>query len=354
MKILYITYINMDKALSGSAVRPIKLLDEFIISDYQVELLSGSFTKKEHKERKEKVEKLIERIKKGEKFDFCYIESISGLLYKFYNKYEYNLWDAIKKAEIPIGIFYRDIYWKFAKEFNYTSFKYRILNFLCCIELKKICKIMDVVFVPSIEMSKYMPKANYIPLPPGCDNIKVIDSKNDIPSFIYVGGVSYNYGTDLMLNAFKLVNQSLKVNLNLVCRLSEINIVNDFIKNENYTWLKVFHASGKELEQIYAMSDYAIISLRKKTYHNFCMPVKFFEYMSFEKPVLSTNCNAVAQIINNNNLGLIVEDNPEDFAEGIKNFLKQDINFYKNNIKNFKDKNKWGNRVRTITENLLK
>lgn len=356
MRILYVTYIDMDKPFSGSTVRPRKLLDAFLASGHDVELLSGTFNKRDHSKRKRDVESVIRRIKGGEKFDLCYIESISGLLYKFYNKYEYRLWYTLKKAGIPMGVFYRDIYWKFPELFPAGSIKGRLQYFLCKIELNKICKLMDVVFVPSVEMSKFMPKkARYIALPPGCESYNIQNVKNEVPSFIYVGGTSYNYGTDVMLEAFEQANKSREVKLNLVCRKNESKIIDEFLKkcDDKPNWLNIAHATGDELQKYYLKSDYAIYPLRKNEYYDFALAVKFYEYISFEKPILSTDCKVISNIVSQNGLGLVKGCYVSSLADGILEMIEADYENYRKNVIVFKNNNTWGKRIDLIIDSLM-
>ena len=357
MKILYVTYIDMDKSFSGSTVRPKKLLDAFLASGYNVELLSGAFTKNDHNKRRREVEAVIQRIEAGEKFDLCYIESISGLLYKFYNKYEYKLWHALKKVGIPTGIFYRDIYWKFPKLFPAGSRKGRLQYFLCRLELNKICKLMDVVFVPSKEMAEYMPKGvRYIALPSGCENYELQTVKNEIPAFIYVGGTSYNYGTDIMLEAFESINKRKKIVLNLICRKDETKLIDEFLKTRGGKpeWLNIIHASGKELQKYYFQSDYAVYPLRRNVYYDFAVAVKLFEYISFEKPILCTDCKVISKIVSQNGLGKVKNCDVKSFADGISEMVEEGAEKYHKNIITFKNNNTWGKRVDLIVDSLLR
>lgn len=354
MKILYINYIDTNSVTSGSNVRPVKIMNALKNSGNDVEVLTGVFSKNDHSERKSNVISLIKRIKDGERFDLCYIESISGLLYKYYNKYEIDLLKTIKKAEIPMGIFYRDIFWKFAKLFGLVSHRRKIENFLCKKELKRYCKLMDVIFVPSMEMAEHMPKGNYCALPPGCDEIDVNRvCGNAVPTFIYVGGTSYQYGADIMLEAFKKVNESIPVKLNLVCRPDETEIIDDFMRrNIDTDWLNVIHASGSELDKYYDDSDYAIFSGRRSKYFDFAMPVKIFEYISHEKPIVSTDCKAL-EFIGNNGLGYIVNDNSDSLSEGILRMIDTGAEKFVPDIRVYKKNNTWAKRAEKIQRELL-
>lgn len=353
MKVLYIMYIEENDFNSGSSARPQRMFKAFREAGHDVEVISGSI-KYNSKKRKKDIISLIKRIKSGEKFDLCYVEPPSGLINRFNNFYEFNLWKQIKKSKIPMGIFYRDIYWKFYKDFDFNSIKYKLISILCSIELKKILRYFNIIFIPTLAMSKYLPKAKYVELPSACEEgIEIKKENTEIPTFIYVGGATYRYGTDLMLNSFKKVNETVKVNLNLICRPSEMPIIDEFLKTGTYPWLNIFHLSGKELNEIYNKSDYAIIPLRNIEYHSFCMPVKLFEYVSYEKPILTTCCKYIAEFVRNYDIGEIVEDNEEDMTKGILKLINGDYQKYKENLKYCKEKNMFSERVKTIINALI-
>jgi len=82
------------------------------------------------------------------------------------------------------------------------------------------------------------------------------------------------------------------------------------------------------------------------------VPVKLFEYVSHLKPIISTNCDEMAQIVRENNVGLVVDDNPEQLIEGISKLLNDNDQFqeYKKNCKLMRENNTWNKRVETIMQ----
>ena len=110
MLILYITYIDFGEGVSGSGVRPQKMLRAFEQEGHEVKLLSGG--QGNLRTRKKRLEALAETDKwlDSHRPDLCYIESpVQPILWGFDRK----LIRKIHKLGIPLGYFYRDYYRKY-------------------------------------------------------------------------------------------------------------------------------------------------------------------------------------------------------------------------------------------------
>ena len=115
-KIIFHIPLPLDEiAQSGSRIRPLKMLSAFENLGFEVNIVSGY-----GKQRKTKIKSLINRIKKGEKFDFIYSESSTQptLLtekhhYPTFPNLDFNFFKFCKKNGIKISLFYRDIQWRF-------------------------------------------------------------------------------------------------------------------------------------------------------------------------------------------------------------------------------------------------
>ena len=71
MRILYINYVDDKKLLSGSSVRPAKILKAFSESGHEVIVLSGN---QFNSDRVRKVKNMLKELKHV-RLDLCYIES---------------------------------------------------------------------------------------------------------------------------------------------------------------------------------------------------------------------------------------------------------------------------------------
>src|SRR5699024_1878719 len=105
---------------SGSSVRPNKMIEAFQNIGYKVEIIMGDGKKKK-------------KIKKREKYDFLYSESsnLPTLLtethhFPRYPFLDFRFFRFCKKHNIKIGLFYRDVHWKF-DHFKKGKSKYKLI-----------------------------------------------------------------------------------------------------------------------------------------------------------------------------------------------------------------------------------
>lgn len=357
-RILYVTFVDMDKNMkTASSVRPQKIYHAFQDMGVEVKLLSGPDN--QYKDRKENVKDIMAWLEKNRP-KMCYIEPPSG---PFLCPYDLKLLKILKKKEIPISIFYRDAYWKFPymgiqKMHILNKLKQRVVYYMQKRDWKVIEKTCSRIYFPSVSLAEYFVHDNISILPPGCELIDIVDTRNkedEIPTAIYVGGVTERYGAYLLLDAFSKMNESRTyVKLNIICPKEQWECLPlEYQKCKLKGWLKVNHISGKEnLKELYQKSDFAVLPLKKNDYNDVAVPVKLFEYVSHLKPIISTNCDEMAQIVRENNVGLVVDDNTEQLIEGISKLLNDNDQFqeYKKNCKLMRENNTWNKRVETIMQ----
>ena len=102
MKLLYITFIDMNNSpKSGSAVRPLKMLQAFRTMDIEIIVLSGQDNKLNVRRRN--VKKIKDKLKSWRP-DICYIEPPSGPMF-YYG--DIRLIKMLHKERVPMSIFYR-------------------------------------------------------------------------------------------------------------------------------------------------------------------------------------------------------------------------------------------------------
>lgn len=360
LKVLFIAFIDFDGQYgSGSAVRPFRMLEAFKNLGYDVKVLEGATGKKNIKQRRKNVKATIKWIQNHD-VDICYVEPPSG---PFFCTLDLKLLTILKKKKIPIGLFYRDAYWKFPN-FVYTKgFKEKVKAKIICKMQKRDWKVFEntckCIYFPSGLLASYFVKDDILTLPPGCQlekNEKAREN-NNLKSAIYVGGATEQYGIYLLLDSFNRINANgLKVQLICVCPKNEWNLLPiKYREYEKKSWIKIFHiSSGKTLDNIYKQVDFSIIPRLKSEYTDLAMPIKLFEYLSKCKPVISTNCTESAQFIEKNGIGIIVEDNVESLVMGINKIISdQDgYNLLLENCAKTRAENTWEERVKKVVHDL--
>lgn len=346
--ILYITFVDFKNLSTASSLRPYEMYKSFLNNGYNVTLLTG--LQNRMLERWKNVFLFYKNIRKGH-FDFCYVELPSGPIFNFC---DHLLMMYIHYKKIPIGVFYRDAYWKFPSWNNFNKVKGFIVKSMNKFDLfifKRICK---VVYFPSRTMADLFNVKYKLPLPPACRNDLYNEDILLKRKIIFVGAISKQCGIQLLLEAFDLLNENKQdlIYLNLVCR----NINDYIIPYINKPWLKIFKGySGDSLKNIYADSDFAIIPREKDVYTDFAVPVKLFEYISFGKPIISTDCKETRKVIEKYDIGIICDDNPQSIKKAIiKIYHDYDNNIieYKKNLRKAINENLWSTRVDFIDETL--
>lgn len=347
--ILYITFVDFDEQKSGSSVRPKKIYDAFNSIGVNVKLLEGQQNNK--KSRWEKVWKYFKEIK-NKKYDLCYVEPPSGVIFNICDHLLLLYISKIKK--VPTGVFYRDAFWKLSEDYPKKGLKTKIIVLMHKFDWNIFKITSKVIYFPSESFAEHFHHDKKVILMPGAEKIEGL-SNGDDNTFIYVGGIEGGYGADLLLASFKSAyNINKDIKLNLVCR-NENDITNKYKDEE---WLNLFIGkSGKdELKEIYDKSKYAIVTFNKGGYMDLAVPIKLFEYISYEKPILSTDCKEISKIINKYNIGKVAKHNSEDLSKAIIEMISDEKSYiiYKDNIKNkvLKD-SLWVDRVLVVMDTLL-
>ena len=177
---------------------------------------------------------------------------------------DYRFFRAVHQRKIPIGVFYRDLYWQFpsfSKSVHWLKALFAIPFYKN--ELKLYAKTAKVVFVPSIEFAKILPiipPKKIVELPPGGDPIHCLPERNrDEIGLVYVGSVAPPiYDISEMLAEFTRLK-----NLPIKCTIYARK--DDWDKHKFYYSVpenvNISHCSGSQLE--------------KKTGASSCQPLIF-------------------------------------------------------------------------------
>ncbi len=304
-----------DNPKVGSSVRPKMMLAAFRQMGYDVDEVTGN-----GKERKKKIGMIKKNIDSGIKYDFIYSESrnVPTLLTEeshvpLYPLMDFRFFNICRKKNIKIGLFYRDMHWKFDlfKE-SVALHKRMILVPMFKYDLKKYKKLVDVLYIPTNLLERYLPNGFILKeLPPGGnlheDILKEKEGKKyniDKLKIFYVGGVDGLYD---MRTLFQAVKKNEKVSL-IVCTPKE-----QWEKaKENYRSLlcnriKVVHKKNNELDSYYKWADVVSVCFEKNKYTELATPIKAFEAISYGVPIIASKNTAISKKIKEENIGWVID-----------------------------------------------
>jgi glycosyltransferase involved in cell wall biosynthesis len=349
--LMHMPYPFPQELISGSRVRPYQMYKAFLELGYKVKLIAGL--------RPARKKQILDLIHCGNTNDiaFCYSEPSTLPVHPVW---DYLLYFFLAKSRIPTGIFYRDAYWKLTTWYSYKGLKTRFPWLRYRLDLLVFSWVATVIFFPSQTMADFFSLAPpKIPLPPGGQTMAgecYLRPVDEIKTVVYVGGISQQYGLEILLQALELANKKVALDLELVCRQDEFMRQRSILaKHDGAEWLHVYHFTGKDLEQIYRRSAIAVIPRLKNLYNDLAMPVKLFEYLSYGLPIVATNCTEMANFISRNGIGLIAEDNAHSLAGRILQ-LVEDKSLYdqlrRNTRLTLENGNRWTDRARFVAEQL--
>lgn len=362
-KILYITFTDLNAtAKAGSELRPQKMLAALQETSSEVRYVSG--IQNNYKARLGAYRTVMAWLKEWRP-DLCYIEPPSGPLFFACDR---QLIRKLHALHVPIGLFYRDAYWRFPElvgdSSKHRSLKDKLKSKLIFLMQQRDWKLYKNcckrIYFPTKLMSSYFDCEQAGVLPPGCtNNYKKEKPGNSIPRAIYVGGATELYGVPLLLDAGALVNEK-KTVLN-ICIVTSEQGWNSFLEkhpkyNAPFSWIELHHLdAGLELEALYRTCDFAIIPRVKNTYHDFAFPVKLSEYLSHLLPVVSTDCFETEKFIEAAKIGITAKDTATEFAEALLKMTEDNQlrdRCYKNSIV-AREQNLWTRRAETVINDLV-
>ena len=357
---------NIDRsAKSGSSKRPLKMIEAFKENGYKVDVVMGYAN-----ERKRQIEIIKDNIKKGTKYDFLYSESSTMPTALTEKKHfpmhpflDFSFMKYCRKKGIKIGLFYRDIHWKFNHYKNNVSLWKRFITVpFYRYDLYQYRKLLDVLYVVSFDVEKYLPKKNRDSkvnykidiLPPGCERVNLSDDKenyNELKIF-YVGGISkelYNFKKLL-----EVVKNKEKIILKICCRENEWEKVKkeyDEFLGDN---IKVVHLTGEELKGCYEEADICSLLFDESEYMKMAMPVKTFEYLSNNKPIIATRGTVAGKFVEENEIGWTIRYDKNEI-EKLLDYLvsnKQVIETIKAKQKKVIKNKLWTERAKKVINDL--
>lgn len=352
---------------SGSNIRPLKMKQAFEEAGYLVDFVYGY-----GKERKKKIKFIKEQIKKGIEYDFLYSESstMPTLLteknhFPKYINLDFDFFAYCRKHGIKIGLFYRDVQWKFdIYTQNIKWFKKIISIPMYKYDLYKYRSLVDVFYLPTEEMKEYLKEESKLLLKsevlmPGCVSYipkkkKSQFSKGDTLAILYVGGVDKIYDLSIFFETIK--NIDAKVHAYVCCRQNEWRKAFNKYDKALSDRVTIIHESGSGLEKYYEMVDICCAFAGEGEYMKMAMPVKIFEYLGHEIPIIATKNTVAGNFVDEKQIGWSVDYSEKALEMCLKHIINNPniIDQIKLNEKCIREDHTWTARAKQVINDLTK
>lgn len=349
------------KATSASGIRPLKMLEAFKSLGFNVDVVDGYSD-----ERKKTFSHIRTKIRKSIRYQFIYSESSTMPTaltdphhLPIHPLIDFSFFRFCKRHGIPIGLFYRDIYWRFEnynREVN-TS-KAAFAKMFYWFDLLNYKNCLDRLFLPSLEMGAYVPLVNsarHCSLPPG-HSVNTYDSYvGDCDSgrplkLFYVGGMSSHYQ---MHKLFEVVGRMNGVQLTVCTRKSEWEAVRAEYPTVESN-IHVVHESGEAMETLLKAADVALLFVKPQGYRSFVAPVKLYEYIGFHKPVIASEGTLAGRFVRDSQVGWAIPYEKEALANLLVRLQKRpgELKRAKENAAQIAPVHTWKARAKLVIKEL--
>ncbi len=307
-------------AKSASGRRPVLMREAFSAIGYDVYDVSGGPTERMHR-----ISQLESKIKAGLTIDFVYSESATsptgvGRPYSRHSSLTRDLsfLEFCSKQNIPVGLFYRDVYWQFAA---YTKLvRWPLSTFLRVLykwDLRRYKRAGMTIYLPSMKMQKWIPILSpevFKALPPGANVVEHSDTAEfSAPiRLLYVGGLGSHYRLQETVEAIAGRDD---VELTICTRETEWSLNEAIYSSLLAQNVRIVHSSGRALIDLYARADICILAVEPFDYWEFAVPFKLFEYLGNGKPIIASRGTYSAEFVQAEDLGWVVRYGSNELAQ---------------------------------------
>ncbi len=291
---------------SASGVRPWRMVEAFRAIGLEVDVVCGYAA-----ERARSIGEVEARLAAGDRYAFAYCESSTEptLLTERHHLPTHPLMDfaflrRLRSRGVPIGLFYRDIYWRFP---GYGAglpwWKAAGAKLFYRWDLLQYRRLLDRLYLPSMAMARHVPlvdPARMAALPPACTD-SPIDLRQDAAlRLLYVGGMGAHYR---MHELFRAVAGLDDVRLTVCTREAEWLAVRDEYPLPAGGNIRVVHRAGAGLTELFEDADVGILCVEPHAYWDFAAPVKLYEYIGAGRPVIASAGTWSARFVTSEGVG---------------------------------------------------
>lgn len=301
---------------SASRQRPNKMLEAFSAIGFRVLRLSGFPF-----QRRVGFDDLRRRAARGQRIEFVYSENstqpnalATSIRRGFAPLLEARIFGFCRSRGIPVGQFYRDVYWRFPEKQASVPLLRRIaMQVGYRVDRAVLMRLGAHIFLPSMPMAAIVPfpVARCTALPPGAE-VRQSSTPRDGLELLYVGGVGPGHEVDEALRALRDVPG---VSLTMVVPQPAWEAHRERYRPLLTERVEVLHASADQLAELYDRAAVCLLLVRPNQYRRFAVPMKLYEYIGSGKPTLASRGTLAGDLVEEMGAGFTVTDSAADIRQ---------------------------------------
>jgi glycosyltransferase involved in cell wall biosynthesis len=259
-----------------------------------------------------------------------------------------------RRHRVPVLTYIRDAYPLFPEYANRSSVKKRISHRLFLSAFRSLATVSDVVGYPSEGLARAL-GFDFRPavlLPPGAPEPRPVARREDANQLLHVGSLRNPVlGQDILFGAIEHVRRD-GLDIGVVC----VARPGDDPAGPLPDWVEVHRASGDAIDAVLPRVFATVIPRHRTPYNDLAVPVKVMDYLSYGRPMITTDCLETAIIVEAAGSGLVVGDNTAAFAAAIGELAQAPadvLDRYSEHARRAAVGHSWDHRGRQVLDILL-
>lgn len=216
---------------------------------------------------------------------------------------------------IPVLTYIRDAYQLFSDYGKAASLRQRMSAAAFRPMVSALGAVSTWLAFPSLGLAGAVLRdaSTAVLLPPGSPAPISVPRLPHADRLLFVGDARLPaHGADRLIESVKRVRSSgTPIELEVVCRLGQEPPA------PHPPWLHVVRAEGPALAERLPRIIACVIPRPRGPYNDLAVPVKLYDYLSYGRPLLVTDCIEQARVVRESGAGVVVGDSVDALADGI-------------------------------------
>jgi hypothetical protein len=216
---------------------------------------------------------------------------------------------------IPIVTYIRDAYQLFGELYPHDTLKHRFAAVAFRPTVRALGAVSSHLAFPTRGLADAVlgPDAAAPLLPPGAPEPVGVPRDPKANRILYVGDARLEtQGADSLIEAITIARGAgIDVELDVVSRAGREP------RPPHPSWLRVHHAEGREIHALLPGVIATAIPRPRNRYNDLALPIKLYDYLSYGRPLLVTDCREQARVVADSDAGVVTEDDAPGIADGI-------------------------------------
>lgn len=343
--------------VSGTNIRPLKMLSAFENLGYEVDFVMGSVA-----ERRQRIKKIKEKIKAGHKYAFVYTEAhtLPTLLTEKDHlprslNMDFSFFKFCRKKGLKIGLYYRDVFWNVkGVDIGVSPIVGFFMRLLYRWDLWNYDKILNIFYLQSRKMKVHIPiySGGIQELPPGLILRETTKKKfdNKMITILHVGGLD-----NACYDATKLfiaVRENPNVRLLVCCRKDDWARNKEFYADLICDRVEIHHKQGDGLADLFNRADLAHLFFKDVQYRDFVLPLKLFEFMEYKKPIIAIKNSSAGDFVKSHDIGWVIDHDVKELAQLLNGLTAEAVAEKMDNMEKVQESHTWLARARKVEQDL--